>query len=91
MALPIELKVALGGFLTFLFTAGLKALANLFNKDFSGWQAGVVAALVAAVVVFLESLVALIPAEYVEVVGALFALAVTILSAFGFHYTRKNP
>ena len=89
-ALPIELKIALGGFLTMLITAGLKSAANLVGKDFSGGWSALVAAIVASILFSVDALVALTPVEYQEVVAGIFGLIITVLSAFGLHYTRKN-
>ncbi len=90
LVIPVELKVILAGFLTMLLTQGLKALANLLGKDFSGWLAAAVAVVVGAIVFFLDGLVGMTPPEYHDVVGGIFALIITVLSAFGIHYTRKN-
>ena len=89
-ALPVELKVAIGSVLTMVVTAGLKAVANLFGKDFAGVWAALVAVIVASLLFFLDGLVAMIPVEYQDVAAGLFGLIITVLSAFGLHYTRKN-
>ena len=89
--IPPELRVALAGLFTFLVTAGLKALAALIGKDFSGGIAALVAVIVGAMLFFIDGLVVLIPLEYQDVAAAVFGLALAILSAFGIHYTRKNP
>lgn len=88
--LPPELRVALGAGLTFLFSQGLKALANLIGFDFSGWGSAVVASLVAAALVFLDGIVALIPPDLQPVAGGIFAVIVTVLGAFGVHYSYKG-
>ena len=89
--MPIELKVALGGLLTLLITAGFKSMANLVGKDFSGGWAALVGAIVASILFSVDAIVALTPVEYQEVVAGVFGLIITVLSAFGLHYTRKNP
>lgn len=89
-ALPIELKIALGSVLTMIITAGLKSIAGLLGKDFSGGWAALVATLVATLLFFIDGIVALVPVEYQEVAAGLFGLIITVLSAFGLHYTRKN-
>ena len=91
LEIPVELKAILVGFLTMILTQGLKAFANLLGKDFSGWAAAFVAVVVAAIVFFIDGLVGMVPPEYHDVVAGVFALIVTALSAFGIHYTRKNP
>ena len=89
-ALPLELKIALGSVLTMIITAGLKAIAGLLDKDFSGGWAALVATLVATSLFFIDGIVSLVPVEYQEVAAGLFGLIITVLSAFGLHYTRKN-
>jgi hypothetical protein len=89
--IPIELKIALGGVLTMLITAGLKSFAKLLGKDFSGGWSALVAVIVASILFSVDALVALTPVEYQEVVAGIFGLIITVLSAFGLHYTRKNP
>jgi len=95
VAMPGELEallvVGLTALFTFLVTQGLKALSNLLNKDFSGWASAIVAVFVGSSMFFLKSWLALIPPEYDEVVAGVYALLLAILSAFGYHYTRKNP
>lgn len=84
--LPIEIK----GLLSYLITQGLKALWNLFGKDFSGGAAAFAAVLVGAVLFFLEGLLGLIPDAQVELVNAVLGLIVLVLSSFGIHYTYRN-
>jgi hypothetical protein len=88
--LPPELRVALGGFLTFLLTQGLKALANLIGFDIGGWGSAIVASIVASILIFVDGIVALIPPEWQPVAGAVFGLIAAILSAFGVHYSYRN-
>ena len=86
LSLPIEIK----GLLTFLITQGIKALLGLFGKDMSGMTSAITAVIVGAIVFFVEGVLALVPAEYIDSVGAFLALVVTLLSAFGIHYSYKN-
>jgi len=86
LVLPEEIKV----FLTFLVTQGLKALFNLFGKDFEGVAAGFVAAVVAIVLFGAETLLGLVPDEYKEPVGAALSFIVALLGAFGVHYSYRN-
>lgn len=88
--LPPELRVALGGFLAFLLTQGLKALANLIGFDFSGWGSAIVASVVAAILLFVDGIIAMIPVEWQPVAGAVFGLVAALLSAFGVHYSYRN-
>ena len=90
LVIPAELRVVLVGFVTYLLTQGLKALAGLLGKDFSGWAAAVVAIVVGSIMFFLDGIVASIPVEYHDVVAGAFGLIIAVLSAFGVHYARKN-
>ena len=86
IGLPIEIK----GLLTFLITQGAKALVGLFGKDFSGTAAAITAVVIGSILFFVDGLLALVPVEYQDSVGAVLALIVSLLSAFGVHYTYKN-
>lgn len=84
--LPVEIK----GLITFLVTQGLKALANLFGFDFEGWASALVAIVAGAVIFFIEGVLGLVPVEQQPLVSAIIALVVSLLSAFGIHYTYRN-
>ena len=84
--LPIEIKALL----TYLITQGAKALLVLFGKDFSGFASAITAVVIGSVLFFADGILALIPVEYQDTVGAALALIVSLLSAFGIHYTYKN-
>ena len=86
LSLPLEIK----GLLTFLITQGVKAFLALFGKDMSGVTAAVVAVIVGSTVFFIDGVLALVPVEYVDSVGAFLTLLVSLLSAFGIHYSYKN-
>jgi Flp pilus assembly protein TadB len=75
---------------TFLVTEGLKALSNLIGRDISGAASYIVAGLVAAVMAFVNALLALIPAEYEPIVAAIFNLVVLLFGAAGLHRTVKR-
>jgi hypothetical protein len=83
--LPTELKAILAGFVAMLVTEGLKALGDVLHIDLSGKVAAVTAAIVAAIVFFLDALLAKIPPEFEGVASALLFLLVTVLSAYGIH------
>ena len=86
LSLPNEIKALL----TYLITQGIKALLGLFNKDMEGVAAALTAVVVGAFIFFADGLLALVPAEYIDSVGAFLALVVSLLSAFGIHYSYKN-
>jgi len=86
LSLPIEIKALL----TYLITQGIKALLALFGKDMAGVAAAVAAVAVGAIIFFIDGVLALVPVEYVDSVGAFLALVVSLLSAFGIHYSYKN-
>ena len=81
--LPIEVKALLA----FLVTQGIKALLGLFGADLAGKWAAVVAALVAAVLVFAEGLLALASPEVQDIIVKGLTLLAGILGAFGIHKT----
>ena len=86
LSLPIEIKALL----TYLITQGIKALLALFGKDMAGVAAAIAAVAVGAIIFFIDGVLALVPVEYVDSVGAFLALVVSLLSAFGIHYSYKN-
>ena len=81
--LPIEVKALLA----FLVTQGIKSLLAFFGKDLAGTWAAIVAALVAAVLVFAEGLLALASPEVQDIVVKVLTLLAGILGAFGIHKT----
>ena len=86
LSLPIEIKALL----TYLITQGIKALLALFGKDIEGVAAAIAAVAVGAIVFFIDGMLALVPVEYIDSVSAFLALIVSLLSAFGIHYSYKN-
>ena len=84
--LPIEIKALL----TFLITQGAKALVGLFGKDFGGMASAITAVVIGSALFFADGLLALVPVDYQDTIGAALALIVSLLSAFGVHYTYKN-
>jgi len=86
IALPLELKALI----TFLITQGIKSLLGLFGKSVEGVVAAVVALTVGAIVFFVEGMLALVPADKVELVAGALAFIAMLLSSFGTHYTYKR-
>ena len=86
LSLPIEIKALL----TYLITQGIKALLALFGKDIEGVAAAIAAVAVGSIVFFIDGMLALVPVEYIDSVSAFLALIVSLLSAFGIHYSYKN-
>lgn len=82
MELPVELQsllmVGIEIAVVFLLTQLAKAGFN-----FDGYKAQLVAALFSAAIVFVNSLLAKIPAEFVPIAGALLNVAVVLLGSFG--------
>lgn len=87
--LPEALKLLLASGVAFLVTEGLKVVGGWLKADLSGAAAAIAAALTTAIVVFIESLLALVPEQYREAVGAIFALLIALLGAFGIHRQLK--
>lgn len=86
ISLPIEIKAVIA----YLITQGLKSLSAIFGGDISGKWSAVVAAVVSAVLLFLEAILGLVPEDYVEIVNGFLAFLVVVLSSYGVHYTYKN-
>lgn len=76
--------------ITFLVTEGLKALSQLIGRDLSGSAAFIVAGLVAALLAFVDGLLALVPADQAPIWTAAFQLLVLLLGAAGVHRTFKR-
>lgn len=88
--LPNELKLLLASAVAFLVTEGLKVVGGWFKADLSGAAAGIAAAATTAVIIFAESLLALVPDQYRASVNALFGLLIALLGAFGVHSQLKK-
>lgn len=92
--LPAEVYVILQflvvGIVTFLVTQGLKALAKLFGKDFSGWASTIIAIFVATIMFFLQQIVGLLPPNVAQIVFTIVGLIGMVLSAMGIHYSYKG-
>jgi hypothetical protein len=83
---PLVLLIAAG--VGFLVTNGLKAL--LPKADIAGTAAQITAAVVTGLVAFINQLLALIPSAYQEPTAIGLTLLISIVGAFGIHYTLKN-
>ena len=88
--LPNELKILLASAVSFLVTEGLKVVGKWFSADLSGGGSVIAASLTTAIVVFAESLLALVPAQYQDSVAAIFGLLIALLGAFGVHSQLKK-
>jgi ABC-type Na+ efflux pump permease subunit len=87
ITLPNEIVVLLAAGIGFLVTNGLKSLFP--NWDISGSAAQITAAFVTVVVALANQGLALVPVQYQQVVLTVFTLIVTVLGAFGIHYSLK--
>ena len=85
-ALPPEVKALLA----YLITQGLKAFLALFGKDISGVFAAIVAAFVAAFLLFAEGVIGALPPDVQNIVVVALNALVAILGAFGVHYTYQG-
>ena len=89
MELPVELQSLLALGVASLVTFVLTQLAK-FGFDFSGYKSQLVAALVSAVIVVINALLAKIPADFSGIVTAAFQVLVIVLGAFGIHGLYKQ-
>lgn len=85
LTLPSEFQLLLAGAIGYLVTNGLKGL----GVQVTGVAAQITAGLVTASVAFINSLLALVPAAAQPSAAVGFSLVLTILSAYGIHYSRK--
>lgn len=88
--LPSELKLVLTVLITYAVTEGLKVIGKWVKYDLTGSAAAIAASLTGAIVMFADTLLATIPAEYQPVVGAVFGLLIAVLGAFGVHAQIKK-
>lgn len=87
MVLPNEIVLLLSAGIGFLVTNGLKALFP--SLDISGTSAKITAALITCLVALINQGLALIPAQYHQIVLTVFTLVVSVLGAYGIHYSLK--
>ena len=88
MELPQEITLLLAALIGFVVTNGLKALFPAW--DITGVAAKITAALVTCAIALSEQGLAMVPAEYHTVVISIFALIVSVLGAYGIHFTIKS-
>ena len=81
--LPEELKALIAIAVTVIVTQGLKWLSAQINFDLSGYSAQVAAALVGAVLVFINAVLTNVPAELAPIVNQVLVLIVVVLGSFG--------
>lgn len=81
--LPEELKALIAIAVTVVVTQGLKWLSAQINFDLSGYSAQVAAALVGAVLVFINASLTNVPAELAPIVNQVLVLIVVVLGSFG--------
>ena len=81
--LPEPLKALLLIAVTFVVTQLLKLLGDAIKVDLSGYTAQIASAVVAAVLVVANALLAKIPLEYEPIVTAVLNLVVVLLGSWG--------
>lgn len=86
---PVELQALIQVGIEIGVVFLLVQLAKL-GFDFSGYKSQIVAALVGAVMVIVQSLLAKVPANLEGIVLALLNLLVVVLGAFGVHALYKR-
>lgn len=90
VVLPEELKALIAMAITVAVTQALKWLSAQMNFDLSGYSAQVAAALVGAVLVFVNAAASNVPAEFTPIVNQLLVLVVVILGAKGLYKSFKR-
>ena len=88
VTLPNEIVLLLSAGIGFLVTNGLKSLFPSWN--ISGTASQITAALVTCLVALGNQGLALVPAQYQQVVLTVFTLIVSVLGAYGIHYSLKS-
>ena len=83
MQLPPQFVLMLQSLVVYLVTDGLKVVGQWFKIDVSGFGTVLVAAVVGAIVLFANSLLAAIPAANQPLVQQILALVALLLGAFG--------
>lgn len=83
--LPEEIKALIASAVGLVVTQGLKKIGEWIGVDLSGNSAKIAAALTTAIILFADSLIALVPEPYQPVVSGVFGLLIAILGAFGLY------
>jgi len=89
ISVPVELQALIQVGVEIAVVFVLTQLLKL-GFDFSGYKAQIVAALVGAVMVIVNSLLAKVPASLEGIVGALLNLLVVVLGAFGVYKVYRS-
>lgn len=89
--LPDELKMLLGAVVTLYVTQFLKWASAQLGVDITGRSAEFSAAIVGAVLVFVNAALTNVPVEFVPVANQLLALLVVVLGAFGLYDKLLKP
>jgi hypothetical protein len=88
ITLPNEIVILISAGIGFLVTNGLKSLFPAWN--ISGVAAQITVALVTCVVALANQGLAFVPAQYQQVVVTAFTLIISILGAYGVHYSTNR-
>ena len=88
ITLPNEIVIIISTGIGFLVTNGLKSLFP--NWDIQGTAAQITVALVTCVVALVNQGLTFIPAQYSQIVVTLFTLIISILGAYGVHYSLNK-
>ena len=88
--LPLELQSLLQIGIQIVVVFVLVELSKLIKTDLSGYSAQVVAAVFSAVMVVINALLGLIPANYEGIASALLNLLVVLLGAFGLYKAYRT-
>lgn len=86
--LPVELQLLITAGIGYLVTNGLKALFP--SWDISGTSAKITAALTTCVIALANQGLTFIPPAYQPVAVAVFGLLVSVLGAYGIHFSVKQ-
>lgn len=87
LEIPQEIVLLLFAVFGFLVTNGLKALFPAW--DITGAAAKITAAIVTCIIALANMALALVPPEYKPVAVSIFTLVISVLGAYGIHYSMK--
>lgn len=88
ITLPNEIVILISAGIGFLVTNGLKSLFP--NWDIQGTAAQITVAIVTCVVALANQGLTFIPVQYHQVVLTAFTLIISILGAYGVHYSLNK-